>query len=189
MSLMRSDEAVDDDGAAGVQVPGGGSGVTSALPRSGTHSPGGGSGAHSAPIREDEDGDEMDEEVVGVHLPGGGRGVKIVVRLGGELAQFTVLVWTSFCIVMFIGKGPVADGVCNEEDGAVAVDSGVKTGAPLAVEAVDGGGAGEEGSSDSSGPVPHGQRTADQGVLSLADDRSGWWQCGPWPRTRCHRPG
>ena len=87
-------------------------------------------------------------------MPGGGRGVKIVVRLGGELAQFTVLVWTSFCIVMFIGNGPVADGVCTEEDGAVAVGSDVKTGAPGAVEAVDGRGDGEEGTSDSSGPVP-----------------------------------
>ena len=153
MSLMRSNEAVDDDCAAGVQMPGGGAGVLSAPPRSGVHSPGGGSGAHSAPIRKDEDGDEMDEEVVGIHLPGGGRGVKTVVRLGGELVQVTVLVGTSFCIAMLTPKGPVADGG-DEEGGAVAVGSDVKTAAPDAVEAVDGGGDVEEGSSDSSGPVP-----------------------------------
>ena len=150
---MRPSEAVEDAGAVGAQIPGGGAGVLPKTFRPGAHSPGGGSGAHIAPILNEEEVVELDEEVDGVHVPGGGRGSKTVVRLGGELVQVTVLVGTSFCIAMFIPKGPVADGG-DEEGGAVAVGSDIKTAAPDAVEAVDGGGDVEEGSSDSSGPVP-----------------------------------
>ena len=138
---------------AGAHVPGGGSGVVPGTPRPGVHSPGGGSGAHSAPILNEEVVVELEEEVDGVHEPGGGRGVKIVVLLGGELVQVTFLVGTSFLITVLISKGPVADGG-DEDGGAMAVGSDVKTAAPDAVEDSDGGGEMEEGASDSSGPVP-----------------------------------
>ena len=150
---MRPPEAAENVGAVGAQIPGGGAGVLPGTFRPGAHSPGGGSGAHIAPILNEEEVVELDEEVDGVHVPGGGRGSKTVVRLGGELVQVTVLVGTSFCIPMFIPKGPVADGG-DEEGGAVAVGSDVKTAAPGAVEAVDGGGDVGEGASDSPGPVP-----------------------------------
>ena len=150
---MKLLEVAEVGVAVGVHAPGGGVGGRAAVLLPGVHLPGGGSGAPRAPILNEVEVVELVEEVEGVHDPGGGRGIKTVVRLGGELVQVTFLVGTSFLITVFISTGPVADGV-NGEVGALAVGSDIKTVAPDAVEAVEGGGEVEEGTSDSSGPVP-----------------------------------